>query len=135
MLKKIIGFLLMTTIGILPTIVNAALATNEITGKYIKVSDDLTLFYRDAGNGSAIILIPGWTMSSNVFKSQIDYFSKKYRVLALDPRSQGRSNITLENNNYTQHGADLARFIESLNLKNVILVGWSWGCDDAYSYV
>ena len=87
------------------------------------------------GTGPTLLFIPGWTMSSEVFKSQMAHFSKKYRVIALDPRSQGRSSITLENNNYTQHGVDLARIINMLHLKNVVLIGWSWGCNDAYSYV
>lgn len=102
---------------------------------YIKVSDDLTIFYQDKGTGPVLLFIPGFTMSSEVFKYQIEYFSKKYRVIAIDPRSQGRSSITLENNNYTQHGADLAKLIKKLNLKKPVIIGWSWGCYDVYSYV
>jgi pimeloyl-ACP methyl ester carboxylesterase len=33
---------------------------------------------------------------------QLAHFSKRYRVLAYDPRSQGRSSKTLENNSYAQ---------------------------------
>lgn len=74
-------------------------------------------------------------MSSDIFSAQIQYFSKKYHVIAMDPRSQGRSTITLENNDYGQHGKDLAQFINNLHLKNITLIGWSWGCLDAYSYI
>lgn len=107
----------------------------NVTGHYIKVSDDLTMFYHDKGTGPILLFIPGWTMSSEVFKSQIEYFSKTYRVITIDPRSQGRSSITLENNNYTQHGEDLAKFIDKLKLKNLTIIGWSWGCHDAYAYI
>lgn len=58
-----------------------------------------------------------------------------YRVITFDPRGPGRSSLTLENNNYTQHGADLAAFIDRLGLKDVILAGWSYGCLDVYAYV
>lgn len=102
---------------------------------YAQISDDVSLFYHDSGKGQVLLFIPGWTLSSEVFKSQISYFDKKFRVIALDPRSQGRSSITLENNNYTQHGIDLARFIDKLKLNNIVLVAWSWGCNDAYAYI
>lgn len=105
------------------------------TNDYAPISDDVSLFYHDSGKGQVILFVPGWTMSSEVFKSQISHFDKKYRVIALDPRSQGRSTLTLENNDYTQHGADLARFIDTLKLHNIILVAWSWGCYDAYAYI
>ncbi len=124
-----------SVICLLPMITFATNVSNQSNGKYLKISNDVTIFYHDIGSGPVLLFIPGWTMSSEVFKTQMDYFGKKYRVIALDPRSQGRSSKTLENNNYTQHGADLARFIELLNLKKFVLIGWSWGCYDAYSYM
>ncbi len=116
----------------------AGQAPMELTdshGHYEKISKDLNLYYHDSGRGPVMLFIPGWTMPSDVFKAQIDYFDKNYRVIAIDPRSQGRSTKTLENNNYTQHGEDLGKFIDALKLKNVTLVAWSWGCLDAYSYM
>jgi pimeloyl-ACP methyl ester carboxylesterase len=62
------------------------------------------------------------------------HFAKRYHVLTYDPRSQGRSSKTLENNHYIQHGRDLNAFIEALNLKDVVLVGLSFGCLDLYAY-
>lgn len=107
----------------------------KISNHFITISDDLNVFYQDSGQGQVLLFIPGWTMSSDVFREQINHFSKKYRVIAIDPRSQGRSSLTLDNNNYKQHGKDLARLIDLLGLKKVILVGWSWGCNDAYAYI
>jgi len=106
-----------------------------ITDHYAKISDDVSLYYQEAGTGPVLLFIPGWTMSSDIFKAQIQYFSEKYHVIAMDPRSQGRSTITLENNDYGQHGKDLVKFINKLELKNITLIGWSWGCLDAYSYI
>lgn len=113
----------------------AALSLPRVKDHYIKISDDLNLFYQDSGQGQPLIFIPGWTMSSDIFQKQINHFNKKYRVIAIDPRSQGRSSLTLENNNYNQHGKDLARLIALLGLKKVTLVGWSWGCNDTYAYI
>ena len=104
-------------------------------GHYAEISEGVSLFYYDLGKGDPLVFIPGWLMPSEVFEAQMIYFSQKYRVIALDPRSQGRSTVTLENNNYTQHGADLVKFLNLLHLENVIIVAWSWGCNDLYAYV
>ncbi|MFN0317031.1 MAG: alpha/beta fold hydrolase [Burkholderiales bacterium] len=112
-----------------------ALNTASLAGNYIRVSPDLELYYEEAGSGNPVIFITGWTGTNEFFNPhQIPYFSKKYRVLAYDPRSQGRSGKTLANNTYTQHGHDLRAFMTALNAKNVAIVAWSWGCHDAYAY-
>lgn len=109
--------------------------TGAGAGQYAKVSDDLQLYYEDVGKGPVMVWVPGWTASTTVFSHQLEYFSKRYRVIAYDPRSQGLSTHTLDHNDYSQHGRDLAGFIDKLGLKDIILVSWSWGCLDAYSYV
>lgn len=103
-------------------------------GSYVRVSPDLDIYYEEAGAGRPIIFIPGWTGSTSYLRQQVAHFSKRYRAIVYDPRSQGRSSKTLENNTYTQHGADLKAFMDALKVKNVILVGHSWGCYDAYAY-
>jgi len=103
-------------------------------GSYVRVSPDLDIYYEEAGTGRPIIFIPGWTGSTPFFRQQVAHFSEHYRAIVYDPRSQGRSSKTLENNTYTQHGADLKAFMDALKIKNVILVGHSWGCYDAYAY-
>jgi non-heme chloroperoxidase len=103
--------------------------------QYAKVSDELQIYYEDAGQGAPIILIPGWTASEQVFSNQMKPLSKTHRVIAFDPRSQGLSTKTLTGNNYTQHGRDLAGLIDKLALTHVTLVGWSAGCMDAYAYM
>lgn len=133
--KALVCFLAINLTIIATAHADTAPRFSEESGHYAKISDDVSLFYHDSGKGQIILFIPGWTMPYEIFKSQISYFDKKFRVIALDPRSQGRSSITLENNNYTQHGIDLARFIDTLKLNNIVLVAWSWGCNDAYAYI
>jgi non-heme chloroperoxidase len=100
----------------------------------VRVSPDLDIYYEEAGAGRPIVFIPGWTGTTVYLRQQVAHFSKRYRAIVYDPRSQGRSSKTLENNTYTQHGADLKAFMDALKLKDVILVGHSWGCYDAYAY-
>ena len=109
--------------------------TTALAGQYVRVSPDLELYYNEAGSGRPLIFITGWTGVNESFaQDQFPYFSKKYRVIAYDPRAQGRSSKTLEGHNYIQHGKDLRAFMEALKLKDPILVGWSNGCDDIYGY-
>ncbi|MSP53861.1 MAG: alpha/beta hydrolase [Gammaproteobacteria bacterium] len=120
---------------VLVLLIWAGTAAYANSSNYAQVKDETTLYYEESGSGQTIIFIPGWTFSHEVFDRQVDYFSKKYRVITIDPRSQGRSPVTLENNYYDQHGKDLANLIDKLQLKHVILVGWSAGCFDAYAYI
>jgi len=103
-------------------------------GQYIRVSPDLELYYEEAGTGTPLIFIPGWAGTTEFYTHQMAHFAKRYHVLTYDPRSQGRSSKTLENNHYTQHGRDLQAFIDTLKLKDVVFVGLSFGCVDIYAY-
>ena len=109
-------------------------SATEAQGKYVKASPDLDIYYEEAGTGDPIIFIPGWTGSSYYFRQQVEHFSENYRAIAFDPRGQGRSSKTPENNNYTQHGHDLKAFMDALELKDVVLVAHSAGCKEAHAY-
>lgn len=97
--------------------------------------NDTSLYYQEAGRGQVIVFIPGWTGTHTFFEKQLPYFGKSYRAITFDPRGQELSPATFDHNSYEQHGQDLAALIDHLQLKNVILVGWSFGCRDAYAYV
>lgn len=105
------------------------------TSNYVSISENTSLYYEESGKGQPIIFIPGWTGTHLFFEKQMPYFAKNYHAITFDPRSQGLSSVTLDHNTYEQHGKDLSNLIEYLKLKNVILVGWSFGCRDAYAYV
>jgi non-heme chloroperoxidase len=118
----------------LPPKANAA----DITDAYAKVSETFTIHYQTAGNGDiAIVLVPGWTMTTDAFEHQLAYFadSDTYMAVTYDPRSQGLTTHTLEGNYYAQHARDLAALLDHLELSRVVLVGWSAGGGDVLEYV
>ncbi|HSV85803.1 MAG TPA: alpha/beta hydrolase [Levilinea sp.] len=104
-------------------------------GNYIEVEPGVEIYYEDRGAGTPVVFVPGWTFTSEVFIHQMEHFSKTHRVVAFDPRSQGRSSITLHGNDYTTHAADLAKIFKVLDLQDVVLVGWSFGCLEAWGYI
>jgi pimeloyl-ACP methyl ester carboxylesterase len=107
----------------------------EAKGKYLNIEPGLEIFYIDAGQGAPVVLVPGLTFSTEIFKAQIEHFSKTNRVIAIDPRGQGRSAKGTHGNDYMTHGQDLAKIIELLKLDNITLLGWSTGNLTVWSYI
>lgn len=111
------------------------MSKERLESKYVNVAPGVELHYLEKGEGSPLIFIPGLTFAGEIFKAQLDYFSKNYRVIAIDPRGQGYSAKTVDGNDYMTHGRDLDALMRTLDLKNVVLIGWSTGNLDAWSYV
>lgn len=103
-------------------------------GKYLEVDSGVELYVQDVGEGEPLVFIPGFTFTTEVFEKQVAYFSKHFRVIVVDPRSHGRSTITVHGNDYVTHGTDLHKVLEQLKLTHVTLVGWSFGCLTAWEY-
>jgi non-heme chloroperoxidase len=103
---------------------------------YVKVGD-IKIHYLEAGTGDrTLIFIPGWTMTAEVWKEQIPYFSSRgFRVIAYDPRSHGLTTKTETGNTYAQHAADLHAFLKSLKAEHSYLVGWSAGVTTLLEYI
>ena len=104
-------------------------------GQYIDLpGQEVKLYYEDVGTGKPLVFIPGWTMTTRFFEKQKAHFSKSHRYLAMDPRSQGKSEKTLDKNNYQEHAMDLHEFLNQLDLNEVVLIGWSSGCITLFEY-
>lgn len=123
------------TAMLLAIVANTGFFSPAFAGKFVRVSPDLQIHYEEAGAGAPIVFIPGWSSSTEYYARQLDHFSKSHRAIAYDPRSQGLSDKTAENNHYLQHGADLKAFLDALELKDAVLVAHSNGCYDVYAYV
>ncbi|TCJ04062.1 alpha/beta hydrolase [Cytobacillus praedii] len=106
-----------------------------LAGKYIEVDSGVELFVQEAGSGEPIVFIPGFTFTTEVFSKQIEYFSKTNRVIVIDPRSHGRSTMSIHGNDYITHGSDLTKVLQALEVKNASLVGWSFGCLTVWEYI
>ena len=104
-------------------------------GSYVEVAPGIDIYYEDEGEGTALILIPGWTFTTRVFDRQFAAFSDSHRVISFDPRSHGRSTVTSDGNNYATQAADLAGLLEHLNVENPVILGWSAGALTAWHHV
>ena len=98
-------------------------------------SDGVKLHYLESGAGSTILFVPGWTMPAEIWQPQIEYFSKTYHVVAVDPRSQGASDKPAEGNYPSRRAQDYRELIDHLGGAPVVLVGWSLAVHEALTYV
>jgi non-heme chloroperoxidase len=101
---------------------------------FFKTSDGIRIHYLEAGSGRPIVLIPGWTMPAWIWQKQIDEFSKKYHVIAVDPRSQGESDKPTYGHLPETRARDYKELVDQLGLKGPVLVGWSMGCGELVKY-
>ncbi len=97
--------------------------------------NDTELYVEQRGAGPALILIPGWAYTTEVFRHNAEAFGGSHRVISYDPRGHGRSRSTDEGHGYLQHGRDLHALITALELPEVVLAGWSLGVYDALAYL
>jgi microsomal epoxide hydrolase len=102
---------------------------------FVKMADGAEIHYLEAGNGPAILFVPGWMMPAEIWDAQITHFSTSHRVIAVDPRSQGRSTKTGEGMHPNLRARDIAGVIDQLELAPVVLVGWSMAVSEIAAYV
>nr|QNO56355.1 putative aminoacrylate hydrolase RutD [Methanosarcinales archaeon ANME-1 ERB7] len=92
----------------------------------IKVND-VELYYEAHGDGEPIIFVHGWMDDCSAWNSQIEFFAKKYKVIAYDHRGHGRSDKPEGDYSIQTLSNDLHTLIKELKLEKVTLVGHSMG--------
>lgn len=85
------------------------------------------LYYEEKGMGQPMVLLHGNGEDSSYFKNQIEYFSKKYRVIAVDTRGHGKSERGTASFTLRQFARDLKQFLDEMGLRRIILLGFSDG--------
>lgn len=89
-------------------------------------SQGVLVDYEDAGQGDTTLLLsPGWCISKDYWASQVAYFSKRYRVVAITLPGFGASGKNATSYSTEAYGHHLQAVITQLHLKNVVLVGHS----------
>ena len=101
---------------------------------FFNTSDGVKIHYVEAGSGRPIVFIPGWTMPAWIWQKQIDEFSKRYHVVAVDPRSQGESDKPPSGHLPEIRARDYKELVDHLALKHPVLVGWSMACGELVKY-
>lgn len=95
---------------------------------------DITLYYQEKGSKEPFILLHGNGEDGSYFKNQIDYFSDRYRVIALDTRGHGKSPRGTKPFTIEQFSHDLYDFMADLEISDAIILGFSDGANIAMKF-
>ena len=98
----------------------------EGRGLYIDI-DGLNINYIDEGDGKDVLLLHGWGGSIQTMMPIFNILKNKFRVLTLDLPGFGKSDIPKEPWNSYDYAQCINKFINKLNLNELILFGHSHG--------
>lgn len=102
----------------------------------ITMKDGTQLYYKDWGTGQPILFSHGWPLNADSWEAQMLFLaSKGYRCIAHDRRGHGRSSQPWGGNEMDTYADDLAELITALDLKNIVLIGFSAGGGEVARYI
>ncbi|WP_429941300.1 alpha/beta fold hydrolase (plasmid) [Agrobacterium vitis] len=103
---------------------------------FIEAKDGTKLHVKDMGKGRPVVLIHGWPLTGDMFEYQtLALLEAGFRVITYDRRGFGQSGHPADGYNYDTFADDLASVIDSLDVQNVSLVGFSMGGGEIARYL
>ncbi|MFI1809129.1 alpha/beta fold hydrolase [Streptomyces sp. NPDC020422] len=107
---------------------------------YITVGQENTtaidLYYEDQGAGQPVVLIHGFPLDGHSWERQsAALLDAGYRVVTYDRRGFGQSSQPTTGYDYDTFAADLNTVLETLDLRDAVLVGFSMGTGEVARYV
>jgi len=102
----------------------------------ITTKDGTQIYYKDWGTGQPVVFSHGWPLSADSWEAQMLFLgSEGYRCIAHDRRGHGRSSQPWSGNEMDTYADDLSELIETLDLKDAVLIGFSAGGGEVARYV
>ncbi|WP_431247204.1 alpha/beta fold hydrolase [Leifsonia xyli] len=99
-------------------------------------SAPIELFYEDHGSGQPVVLIHGFPLDGHSWEKQTAaLLDAGYRVITYDRRGFGRSSQVTTGYDYDTFAADLKLVLDTLDLRDAVLVGFSMGTGEVGRYV
>lgn len=93
--------------------------------------DGVRVFYEVYGSGDpTVLLLPTWSiLHSRQWKAQIPCFARRFRVVVLDGRGNGRSDRPAESSAYDERefAADALAVLDATGTERAVVVGYSLG--------
>ncbi len=107
---------------------------------YITVGNEnntpIELYYEDHGAGQPVVLIHGYPLNGHSWERQTpELLAAGYRVITYDRRGFGQSSKAGTGYDYDTFADDLNTLLETLDLRDVLLVGFSMGTGELARYV
>ncbi|MFD7555015.1 alpha/beta fold hydrolase [Streptomyces sp. NPDC059835] len=99
-------------------------------------TNPVELYFEDQGAGQPVVLIHGFPLDGHSWERQsAALLDAGYRVITYDRRGFGRSSQPATGYDYDTFAADLNTVMETLDLNDAVLVGFSMGTGEVARYV
>jgi len=98
--------------------------------------DGTPIYYKDWGRGPVVTFSHGWPLNADAWDGQMLFLAQQgFRVIAHDRRGHGRSGQASSGNDMNGYADDLAAVIETLDLRDISMVGHSTGGGEVVRYI
>jgi non-heme chloroperoxidase len=99
-------------------------------------STSVELYYEDHGEGQPVVLIHGFPLNGASWERQIPVLLKAgHRVITYDRRGFGKSSQPSAGYDYDTFAADLKVLMDTLDLRDTVLAGFSMGTGEVTRYL
>jgi pimeloyl-[acyl-carrier protein] methyl ester esterase len=96
--------------------------------RMVDIPGGLQINVQIVGDGNPVLLIHGWSLSSEVWDRQIRILAESgRRVLAMDMRGHGKSDAPLGGYDLEQLGRDAFAVLDAFGIDRADVIGWSLG--------
>ena len=89
--------------------------------------DGLSISYREAGSGPALVLLHGFLCDSRCWSHQVANLKDRFRVVAWDAPGAGSSADPPDTFSTASYSDALAGFLDAIGIDRAHIVGLSWG--------
>lgn len=85
------------------------------------------LYYEIYGEGTPLVLLHGNSGNIGYMAPQIDHFASRYKVIAMDCRGRGKSELGPDSLTYMDMAKDLNALLDHLHIDSTLIIGRSDG--------
>jgi 3-oxoadipate enol-lactonase len=83
--------------------------------------------YDDVGKGQSVVMIHGYPFNRSLWRDQVEVLSQCYRVIALDLRGHGESEVTPAPATMEDMARDVAALMDQLEIRRAAIIALSMG--------
>jgi len=103
-----------------------AYGSNAEAGQYAGLNG-IKMYYETYGSGDPVLVIHGSGQSIADMNFQIAHFAKSNRVIVVDSRGHGKTNLGTDHLTYIQMMEDYNALLDQLGVNGTNVIGWSDG--------